>query len=127
LKRTVVTSTFVFEGEGVVSEYVGGYEDRLRKRTTTPKADRVAPQEPSRVAAAKSPSEATGKLSYRERREFEELPARIEALEAEQRTLSQTITPPEFYNESPDAFVRALEQIDRIELDHTERYARCDA
>src|SRR5262249_61984257 len=114
LKRTVVTSTFVFEGEGVVSEYVGGYEDRLRKRTTTPKADRVAPQEPSRFAAAKSPSHASGKLSYRERREFEELPARIEALEAEQRTLNAMIADSGFYKQAAEAIAAALERLEGV-------------
>ena len=123
----LVTSTFVFEGDGVVNEYVGGYEDWLRQRPTEPKADRVASREPSRLAAAKAPSHAGGKLSYREQREFEELPARIEALEAEQRSLNQAIAAPEFYKESPDAIGRALEQIERIELDLAGLYARWDA
>jgi ATP-binding cassette subfamily F protein uup len=123
----LVTSTFVFEGEGVVNEYVGGYEDWLRQRPTAPKADSVASREPSRFAAGKAPSHASGKLSYREQREFEELPARIEALEAEQRTLNRTIAAPEFYKESPEAIVRALEQVERIELDLAGLYARWDA
>ena len=86
----VVTSTLVFEGDGRVQEYVGGYEDWLRQRRN---ADAKA--EPARLRragsgantatiATKEPSRAQRKPSYKEQRELEELPARIEALEAEQ-------------------------------------------
>ncbi|HEX6465192.1 MAG TPA: ATP-binding cassette domain-containing protein, partial [Vicinamibacterales bacterium] len=74
----VVTSAIVFEGDGVVKEYVGGYEDSLRQRTTMKTADRAVVQPPSRPVPPKGVSSGTGKLSYRERRELEELPARIE-------------------------------------------------
>ena len=80
----VVTSTFVFEGDGRVQEYVGGYEDWLRQRRA---ACRFAGALQAPTAPAEGVRTGPKKLSYREQRELDELPARIEALEAEQRTL----------------------------------------
>jgi ATP-binding cassette subfamily F protein uup len=122
----VVTSTIVFEGDGVVKEYVGGYEDWLRQRTTATTGGRAVAQPSSRTAAPKIPSSG-GKLSYRERLEFEELPARIEALEAEQRTLSERIAHSAFYKESPDAIAAALERLEGIDRDLASLYERWDA
>ncbi len=108
----VVTSTIAWEGDpaygghtGLWREYEGGYEvwkeQRARSRvmpagtTTSPPA-----ATPSTVLA---PSPETGrvgartKLSYKEQRELEALPARIEALEAEQRELAATLADPAFY------------------------------
>ena len=93
----VVTSTLVFEGDGRVQEYVGGYEDWLRQRpaalaSAAPK-NRAPRRRPSqRRRRSRAPSEAAPKkLSYSEQREFEELPARIEALEGEQRELNAAV------------------------------------
>jgi ATP-binding cassette subfamily F protein uup len=107
----VVTSTIAWEGDpayggrpGLWREYEGGYEDWKRQRerarvlASSPQPARpVAPGaagalpavEPrlEAVASAPSPSAPPRKLSYKEQRELEALPARIEALEAEQRTI----------------------------------------
>ncbi|MCZ3114836.1 ABC transporter ATP-binding protein, partial [Acinetobacter baumannii] len=79
----VVTSTLVMEGEGRVGEYVGGYSDWLRQAApaasgASSAARESAPREPAPKPAA-SPRR---KLSYKDARELERLPARIEALEA---------------------------------------------
>jgi ATP-binding cassette subfamily F protein uup len=107
----VVTSTIAWEGdalyggrEGLWREYEGGYEDwklqRARSRVepaaavsgkpATPKAD-------AKAAAAKS------KLSYKEQRELDALPARIEALEAEQKALHARLASNELYTQEPQA------------------------
>ena len=123
----VVTSTFVFEGDGIVEEYVGGYEDWLRQRTAEaapplpatskmPPARRAGLQSGSsmpQAAATSAVASASKKLSYRERRELDTLPARIEALEAEQNALGGTIAGPEFYKEPADAIAQALERVQR--------------
>jgi ATP-binding cassette subfamily F protein uup len=130
----VVTSTFVFEGDGVVEEYVGGYEDWLRQR----KADAAVPAEPVGVRSSGNPGpQAAGasavasatakKLSYRERRELEALPARIDALEAEQGALGRTIADPAFYKEPPAAIAETLERVQQIERELVDLYARWDA
>ncbi len=88
----VVTSTLAFEGDGKVGEYVGGYEDYLRQRAGTRKTRREAPRTrrevpKTRREAPKSPSGKTGKKkrTFKEEREYTELPDRIAALEAEQK------------------------------------------
>jgi ATP-binding cassette subfamily F protein uup len=130
----VVTSTFVFEGDGIIQEYVGGYDDWLRQREAAAAA-------PPRPAAALRPSERKGrpvdrplvsagdakKLSYRERRELDALPARIESLEAEQRALAASITDPAFYKEPAATIAGVLERAEKIERELIELYIRWDA
>jgi ATP-binding cassette subfamily F protein uup len=92
----VVTSTLAFEGQGTVTEYVGGYADYLRQRAQPP------PSEPRRAAtppAAPKPLRGEGgrKLSFKEQRELEALPKQIAALEDEQQRLKSESGSPEFY------------------------------
>ncbi len=89
----VVTSTLAFEGEGRVYEYVGGYTDWLRQRRTPAAAAQATRALPAPIAAAP----AAPKLSARERRELEQLPAQIEMLERLQRELAEQVGQPEFY------------------------------
>src|SRR6185295_11470533 len=121
----VVTSTFAFEGDGRVQEYVGGYEDWLRQRSgrsappqtiqgtqsKTPSTGPLVVSSASSVSAAVESSRRR-KLSYKEQRELEALPARIESLEAEQTTLNHRISGPDFYKETPDAIREALARAD---------------
>ena len=131
----VVTSTFVFEGD-FVREYVGGYEDWLRQRA--PDGDAPRPKQPQRdvgESPVRRPAQqgtaetasAPRKLSYQERRELDALPARIEALEAEQRALGLRIADPGFYKESAAAITGALERVQQVEGELVDLYARWDA
>jgi ATP-binding cassette subfamily F protein uup len=132
----VVTSTLVFEGDGVVSEYVGGYEDWVRQRSDSAAAQPAAtPAKPSpggdagarRATAASGASGAPPKkLSYREQREFDELPARIDALEGEQRDLNAAIADPLFYTKPADAIRGALARVDELAGELTAAYSRWD-
>ena len=80
----VVSSTLVFEGKGVVREYVGGYTDWLRQRAiVAPPPGVAAPRRAEPVAASTSPSAKKRKLSYKEQQELAALPDRIAAAEAE--------------------------------------------
>ncbi|HET7833593.1 MAG TPA: ATP-binding cassette domain-containing protein [Gallionella sp.] len=84
----VVTQVIAFEGDAKLVEYVGGYEDwvRVKKFQATSAAAKPAVATPPRQAVAppvEKPKPAS-KLSYKEARELEELPQRIEALEREQ-------------------------------------------
>jgi len=123
----VVTSTLVFEGDGRVEEYVGGYEDWLRHRASAPgtaAAPKTRAQPPRDRGREAGGSE---RLSYMEQREFDALPAKIDALEAEQTAVADAIAHPEFYKESSADIERALERQKQIERDLTELYARWDA
>jgi len=120
----VATSTFVFEGNGRVQEYVGGYDDWVRQRAAAMPAARrqpraAGPSEPSAVATNR-------KLSYKERRELADLPARIEVLEAEQSELNASVSHPEFYRESAEAIARTLARIAELQHVLNGAYSRWD-
>ncbi len=107
----VVTSTIAWEGDlspGLWREYEGGYEDwrtqRQRAIALQEAGRSVAVAKPAPVAAAagaKPPAARPRKLSYREQRELDELPARIEALEAEQKDLGALMASADFYAGDP--------------------------
>jgi len=122
----VVTSTLVFEGDGRVREYVGGYEDWLRQRIAgqrkTPGGVRLQPDPDQGARPAKA--SANRKLSYKEQRELDALPARIEALETEQRALNARIAGTDFYRESRDAIAAALARVDDLHREVAATYAR---
>jgi ATP-binding cassette subfamily F protein uup len=101
----VVTSTVVAEGDGRWREYEGGIADwqaQAARSAAAEAAARPAPAAAPRAAEPVAPPAATKrKLSYKEQRELDELPARIAALEAEQSTLSAEIGGSALYSESP--------------------------
>jgi len=138
----VVTSTIVFEGEGRVAEFVGGYADWLRQRTTDPGRNAglrnsVVAGAPEGVAgsgaqtqtaarAELSGSAARRKLSYKDQRELAALPGRIHALEAEHTSLETAAAAPEFYKEGPEGIARTLDRIAQVEHELLEAYSRLD-
>jgi ABC transport system ATP-binding/permease protein len=129
----VVTSTLVFEGDGKIAEYVGGYEDWVRQRKSpevpapVPDVGRVFRPAAAPGLKARPTSDVRKKLSYMERREFEELPVRIEALEAEQRELGAAIEDPLFYKQPAATITATLERVQAIERELTGLYSRWDA
>jgi ATP-binding cassette subfamily F protein uup len=126
----VVTSTIVFESDGEVREYVGGYEDWLRQRPTALAAGEkqgAAPAaKPEPAGQPRREQTAPKKLSYREQREFEKLPARIEALEGEQRELNAAVQDARFYTRPADEIRASLARLEAIASELTAAYARWD-
>jgi ABC transport system ATP-binding/permease protein len=120
----VVTSTLAFEGDGQVTEYVGGYEDWVRQRPAPvdPSAEPARP----RAAAANRPASERKKLSYRERQEYEQLPSRIEALEREQTDVTARIAAPDFYKEGPETIRQTLARTEAVHDELLALYARWD-
>jgi ATP-binding cassette subfamily F protein uup len=92
----VATQTFAFEGEGRVFEYVGGYSDwqRQKRKPVAAEKSEAAPAAPDPPS---TPAKVARKLGFSEQRELAELPARIEALETQERALSDEISQPAFY------------------------------
>ena len=84
----VVTSTWVFEGEGQINEYVGGYADWLRQR---PEPISTVSEVPTAKAAAAPAKPTKRKLSFKEQRELDAIPGKIDALEAEQAELQAAL------------------------------------
>jgi ATP-binding cassette subfamily F protein uup len=123
----VVTSTLVFEGEGRVEEYVGGYSDWLREKQKRESAA-AARQESARQAAAeeakKLVAKAVRKLTNKERTELDGLPAKIEALEIEQAALIEKLADVTIYRREPDVATAAKARLDEIEQEHLEAFQR---
>jgi ATP-binding cassette subfamily F protein uup len=120
----VVTSTLVFTGEGRIEEHLGGYEQWQRERvpaTALATAAAAAPREPQPARPARSV-----KLSYRERLELDGLPARIDALEAEQARLGASVAGADFYKESAATIATTLERIDIVRAELDAVYRRWD-
>jgi ATP-binding cassette subfamily F protein uup len=122
----VVTSTLAFESRGRVQAYAGGYDDWLRQRPASPASARVeAGARTGRASSGPAVSApAKRKLSYRETRELDELPARIEALEADEARIQAEIAAPEFYKESPAAIRSTLERLESVRAERQQAYER---
>ena len=133
----VVTSTLVFESGGRVQEYVGGYEDWIRQRGVPQKPPVAPASEPGRAAASRRAPQVieppagrakldpdAKKLSFKERRELSELPARIESLESEHRALEARVASPSFYKEGGDTIAQTLARLEELQRSLSEAYGR---
>ena len=125
----VVTSTVVFEGSGRLQEYVGGYEDWLRQRTLTggTKNPRGRDKDSSGKGQGPSGSKPKTRRTFKEEREYSELPQRISALEAEQQQLQATIADPAFYKKAAADIHVALERVTAIDAELLAALERWDA
>ena len=117
----VVTSLLVLEGDGVVSEHAGGYSDWEARGFSLAAA---AAQEEAKTADAErgstqrtAPQPSPRKLSYKERRELEGLPARIEALEQQQSELEQVTSSPQFYAGDHAEVEQVLAELAAVQLE----------
>ena len=105
----VVTSTIAYEGDGRWREYEGGYEDWQRQRQrSAAAAPPPVPKPAPAPALAPSAAKPARKLGFKEQRELNELPARIEALEAEQKALTERLASADLYTREPQT-VTALQ------------------
>ncbi|MFA6129967.1 MAG: ATP-binding cassette domain-containing protein [Candidatus Omnitrophota bacterium] len=104
--NNVVTSTIALEGNGVVNEYPGGYDDWLSQRPqeTTPEPPKIkVKKEPIKKAKPVTPR----KLTFKEQKELAELPLRIEKMEEEQKALYALFADLNFYQKSPEEKAKA--------------------
>ncbi|WII92642.1 ATP-binding cassette domain-containing protein [Kingella negevensis] len=123
----VITQSIVFEGNGSLKEYIGGYQDYLDAKSrekqfqaaNAPKT--VAAEEP---AKEKSKANRTVKLSYKEQRELDALPDEIAALEAEQVDLNAQLSDPEIFKdyEKAGSLQSRAEEIEMLLLEKLERW-----
>ena len=104
----VVTGILVFEADGQIRHYVGGYREWARRGRTlaeTENPDQAARRREQRAAA--KAMQQKKKLSYKDQRELDGLPARIESLESECEALQAQIAAPDFYG-GPHEDVQAV-------------------
>ncbi len=108
----VVTSTIVFEEDGRIQEYVGGYSDWVRQGKKLAVTDNpYEAEERKRRAAERRRQKPATKLSYKDQRELDALPAEIEELEAAVTQLQQTVAEPDFYAQDGDAVKDTLQRL----------------
>jgi len=125
----VVTSTLVFEGGGRVSAYVGGYQDWLRQRaaqTAAAKGKTAAKPAVDRQPACPKPAEAAKpkKLSYKDQRELEQLPGRIEVLESELGEIQAALASPDLYRASTAKVAELNNRMQQVEQELAQAYER---
>jgi len=114
----VVTSTLAFEGAGTVNEYPGGYDDWVAQRRSAPPAP-----EPTQVAPEK-PVARSRKLGNKERKELQEIPGRITALEAELDELHRRMAGADFYKNAPADIQAATARAEAIPAELERLFAR---
>jgi len=121
----VVSSTVVLEGDGRVSEYVGGYADWLRQRPTSGNSKPSKKGAPAATATADTAAPPKPrKLSYKDARELKELPARIEQLETQIRELGELMNDPDFYQRDSDQIVAEQQRLSTTQAELDKAYAR---
>ena len=130
----VCTSLLVFEGDGKISEYIGGYDDWQRERARAGRArtplragsaePEAGPEKSAGTTATAAPSKKTRKLTNKERAELAALPAKIEALEAEQQKLTNALADPVFFKTAGAEVGRATARLQELEAELAATYAR---
>ncbi|MGH8808746.1 MAG: ATP-binding cassette domain-containing protein, partial [Noviherbaspirillum sp.] len=129
----VVTQVIVAEGGGTWREYIGGYTDweRVRASSASAPSTKAAPKTDSKPAVKEAlVASKQKKLSYKEQRELETLPALIAELETEQKTISERLADPELYRQRPDEVQRLNDRfaaIDNLLLESLEKWEAIEA
>lgn len=107
--ENTVTQVIAFEGNGILTEFGGGYDDwqrfstkREAEKAAQEKANQVKAQASKPVTKEAASKTSSNKLSFKEQKELDELPALIEALEAEQDSINTTLADPDIYVQNPD-------------------------
>jgi ATP-binding cassette subfamily F protein uup len=125
----VVTSTLVLEGDGEIGDYVGGYSDWLRQKpiVAAAKAAAAATAKPApAVAAAPAPAPVTAKkkLSFKEQRELDLLPAKLEELETAIAKRTEAMNDPKYYQQDAATITRGNEELATLQAELDAAFAR---
>jgi len=130
--NNVVTSTLVFEGEGRVNEYVGGYDDWLKHRDARQRADSGKDSKPSATDVQKNAAvtvkagaaSKARKLSYKDQRELDALPAQIESFEEKISALHKQMESDGFYKQDKAQIKKVQDQLAEAETGLSHCYTR---
>ena len=125
--NNVVTSTLALEGDGKVNEYVGGYDDWLRQSQRKIEVSAVPVKIEEKKAASGPQKEKSRRLTFKEQKELETLPKRIEELETEQQQIIAVMADPAFYRESGKKVTETKARLEVVEKELVESYARWEA
>ena len=119
----VVMSTWVFDGKGHIDEYIGGYQDYLEQRPDQTAVDQKS-DEKKALAKAEAAAPKKAKLSYKDQRALEQLPAEMEALEKEQAEINEQLADSSMFVSDADKamkFSNRLSEIDELFLEKLEQ------
>jgi len=120
--NNVVTDSLVFEGDGQVNSYVGGYDDWLRQRS-----QQESKPAPTKTDKSKPKAKTSKKLSYNDQRDFDALPKKIEALDAEQEQIQKSLADPELYQKDPAKVAELTARSEAIDAELAQCYERWEA
>jgi len=131
----VVTSTVVFEDDGGIREYVGGYSDWVRqgkrlRETDSPYLLKSALKDKREQRRERREQRRATKLSYKDQRELDALPAEIEALETSLAELQTRVSAADFYKEDAETVQSGLRELEAAEAfleSRVERWAQLEA
>ena len=121
--NNVVTSTLVFEGNGKVAEFVGGYDDWVRQREIDPFNETTVKNDDAKKArdvTKKKPA----KLSYKDQRELDRLPQKIEMLETRVQQITEEMSKPDFFQQDKSVIVKTQQQLETAQTDLDLCYTR---
>jgi len=119
--NNVVTSSLIFANQGKVAEMIGGYDDWLKNQETAPTPPKKEKSKPPQQKARPR------KISFKEKKELEKLPKRIDALESEQADIHQQMADPTMYKAGEGSQIRKLkERLQAIEIEVEKAYQRWD-
>ncbi len=121
--NNVVTSTLVFEGDGRVAEFVGGYDDWIRQRGIDPFSD-TPPKNDVAVRGKAAVQKKPGKLSYKDQRELDMLPEKIELLEKRVQQLTEEMGKAGFFQQDKDIIVNTQKALETASADLEACYKR---
>jgi len=121
--NNLVTSILVFEGNGQITEYIGGYDDWLEQRKKT---ETEIPSNPKKNCTKKSKPKRKGprKLTFRENRELEDMPSLIESLEQEHAVLFSRMSDPSFYKNESAEIANTKERLESLGIELEKAYER---
>ncbi len=123
--NNLVTSCFVFEGNGKISEYVGSYDDWIRQR---PDPAEVKAQKKKADTAAQSPNKpqqvTAKKLSFNEQQELKNLPVEIEKLESRIAELEGKMADPDFFKQEHSKTTAVIDELQESQTILKEKYGR---
>ena len=126
----VITQSIVFEGQGHLKEYIGGYQDYIDAKSREEKIQTAAaPKAVAESEKIKPKANRTVKLSYKEQRELDALPDEIAALETEQAEINTQLSDPEIFKdyEKAGALQSRAEEIEMLLLEKLERWEWLEA
>ncbi|TWU13987.1 ABC transporter ATP-binding protein uup [Symmachiella macrocystis] len=123
--NNVVTGTFVFEGEGQIKEYAGGYDDYIRQRDLNLAAEQ--PEKPAKKQAKKTERTPQKKLTFKEQRELADLPEELGWLEKQIADLHDAMADPAFFKQDSAAITQATTELESLEKQLAETYERWES